>query len=427
MKTSHLHRIFLPVQALLFSAFSSAAQAQPAPPAAAAAVESLPDADLELLGKAAEKFVEAFNRKDAAAIAALFMPQGEMVSSSGETYSGREAIQDHYADVFADETAPLISLEAHSVRPVGPGVVVEDGVVHFTTAEDEPVISVAYSATHSKQPDGSWLIATNRDQPEVTPPAEQLKPLYWLIGEWTLENEDGLRIDLVIHPDDRGNFLLGESLLTDADGDSQSTHLRIGWNPATSSIYWWTFDSKGGFTSGPWARNGDAWTIATAGYTADAEAHFVLGYHYLVLGHLEYALDLFDRVIVLEPRDTVSVQLRNLIKDAIVTDGEEAEEAPAPAMVDPDKLVGTWVSKRDEGTVKLVLTEDGRFTWTFDKGDKAGDLAGEFGVAEENQLILASEDSRLVGEVTFTDDSKLSFILAGGPRGDPGLLFERVP
>ncbi|MGL5020204.1 MAG: tetratricopeptide repeat protein, partial [Luteolibacter sp.] len=158
-----------------------------------------------------------------------------------------------------------------------------------------------------------------------------------------------------------------------------------------------------------------------------AAAHFVLGYHYLVLGHLEYALTLFDRVIVLEPRDTVSTQLRNLIKDAIVSDEEDAEEAPVPAKVDPDKLVGTWVSKRDEGTVKLVLTEDGKFTWTFDKGDKAGDLAGEFGVAEENQLILSSEDSRLVGEVTFTDDSKLSFTLAGGPRGDPGLNFERVP
>jgi uncharacterized protein (TIGR02246 family) len=265
MKTRLLHRICLPVLALISSAICSTSPA--------ATDESLPDADLELLGKAAETFVEAFNRKDAAAIAALFLPQGEIVSSSGETYRGREAIQEHYAEVFADENAPLISLEAHSVRPVGPGIAVEDGVVHFTTAEDEPVTTVAYSATHSKQPDGSWLVATNRDKPGVTPPAERLKPLHWLIGEWTLENEDGLRIDLVINPDDRGNFLLGESLLTDADGDSQSTHLRIGWNPATASLHWWTFDSKGGFTSGPWAKNGDAWTIATSGFTADAEAN----------------------------------------------------------------------------------------------------------------------------------------------------------
>ncbi|MGL5018398.1 MAG: YybH family protein [Luteolibacter sp.] len=263
MKTNPLQRSILTVQTLLLSAVCGTAEVQPAPPSA----------DLELLGKAAERFVEAYNQKDAAAIAALFLPQGEIVSRNGETYSGREAIQEHYAEVFADEAAPQIALEAHSVRMVGPGIVLEDGVVHLTTAEDEPVTSVAYSATHSKQADGSWLIATNRDQLEVTPPAERLKPLRWLIGEWTLEDEDGLRIDLVIHPDDAGNFLLGESLLTDVDGDSQSTHLRIGWNPATASLYWWTFDSNGGFTSGPWARNGNAWTIATTGFTADAEAN----------------------------------------------------------------------------------------------------------------------------------------------------------
>ena len=31
----------------------------------------------------------------------------------------------------------------------------------------------------------------------------------------------------------------------------------------------------------------------------------------------------------------------------------------------------------------------------------------------------------MVGEVTFTDDSKPGFILAGGLRGDPGLTFDR--
>ena len=271
----HPHRI-APAVALLLPAFfcdTMAQQAPPAAPPAAADVESLPDADLLLLGKAAEHFVEAFNQKDATAIAALFLPQGEIVTSKGETFSGREAIQAHYAEVLAAETAPLIALEAHSVRLVTPGVVVEDGVVHLTTSDEEPVTSVAYSATHSKQPDGSWLIATNRDQPAITPPAERLKPLHWLVGEWTLEGEDGLRVDMVLDLDDSGNYLLGESLVTDAEGDSQSTHLRIGWNPATASIYWWTFDSKGGFTAGPWARNGNDWTIATTGFTADAEAN----------------------------------------------------------------------------------------------------------------------------------------------------------
>ncbi len=277
MKTWNLHRHrAVPGFALLLSAFfcdTMAQQAPPAVPPAPAEAESLADADLERLGKAAERFVEAFNQKDAAVIAALFLPHGEIISGSGETYSGREAIEAHYAELFAAEMVPLVALEANSVRLVAPGVVVEDGVIHLTTSDDEPVTSVAYSATHSKQPDGSWLIATSRDQPIVTAPSERLKPLHWLVGEWTLESEDGLRVDLVLDLDDGGNFLLGESLVTDAGGDSQSTHLRIGWNPATASIYWWNFDSSGGFTSGPWARNGSDWTMATTGFTADAEAN----------------------------------------------------------------------------------------------------------------------------------------------------------
>lgn len=290
MKARTHHRHCLPALALFLSTCFCQTMAQETPPAAPPAapqpetpppatppavedVESLPDAELEILGKAAERFVEAFNKKDAAAIAALFVPLGEIVESSGETYSGREAIEEHYAEVFADENAPLVALEADSVRLVAPGVVVEDGVIHLTTSDDEPVTSVAYSATHSKQPDGSWLIATSRNQPAVIPPAERLKPLHWLVGEWTLEGEDGLRVDMVLDLDDSGNYLLGESLVTDAEGDSQSTNLRIGWNPATASIYWWTFDSNGGFTSGPWARNGSDWTIATTGFTADAEAN----------------------------------------------------------------------------------------------------------------------------------------------------------
>lgn len=82
-----------------------------------------------------------------------------------------------------------------------------------------------------------------------------------------------------------------------------------------------------------------------------AAANFLLGYHYLVLGHLEQALELFEHSAKLEPTDTVSAGLRDLIRDSI----------------------------------------------------------------------------NVFGEVTFAEDSKLSFVLAGGPRGDPGLTFERQP
>ena len=232
-----------------------------------------PPPSVESLGKAAARFVAAFNTKDAATIAGLFLPSGEIIGRNGDEIRGREDIEAFYKDLFAGEAVPQIALEASSVRLVTPGVAIEDGVVHLTIAENEPVKSVSYSVTQIKQPDGSWLIASSRDHLEVTAPSEHLKPLVWLAGEWTYEGDDGVRMQLAIDLDNSGNFLIGEAVAINPEGDLQTTSLRIGWNPATSSVFWWTFDSDGGNASGQWTRSGDGWLVRTSGITADGETN----------------------------------------------------------------------------------------------------------------------------------------------------------
>jgi hypothetical protein len=80
-------------------------------------------------------------------------------------------------------------------------------------------------------------------------------------------------MDLSMDFDASGNFLIGEAVATDGDGDVQTTSIRIGWNPACSSVFWWTFDSAGGNASGQWTREDDDWLIRTSGVTADAETN----------------------------------------------------------------------------------------------------------------------------------------------------------
>jgi len=267
------HHMAMPVIALLAATSPPEAAAAEAPTGTPAVetAEADVEAALDSLGKAAESFVGAFNRGNAAAIAALFTPRGKILGSDGETLAGRQAIEEYYSDLFAGDDVPLIALEASEVQLIAPGVAIEEGLVHLTLGEDEPVRSIGYLVTHVEQADGSWLMAASRSLPEVTPPAEWIKPLHWLAGEWTLEGEDGLRIEMVIDLDDRENFLLGEASITDAGQAGHSINLRIGWNPATSSVYWWTFDSEGGNASGPWARRGNEWVVHTTGVTADAE------------------------------------------------------------------------------------------------------------------------------------------------------------
>lgn len=274
MKTWNSRQRVLPALALLLAAPLHHSSAQVfTPPDAAAPASADADAELESLGKAAARFVAAFNAKDAATIAGLFLPSGEIISRNGDEIRGREEIEAFYKDLFAGETVPQIALEASSVRIVAPGVAIEDGIVHTTTAENEPVKSVSYSVTQVKQPDGTWLIASSRDHLEVTPPSEHLKPLVWLAGEWTYEGDDGVRMQLAIDLDNSGNFLVGEAIAVTPGGDLQITSLRIGWNPATSSVFWWTFDSDGGNASGQWTRSGDGWLVRTSGITADGETN----------------------------------------------------------------------------------------------------------------------------------------------------------
>jgi uncharacterized protein (TIGR02246 family) len=267
------HNRLLPVLVLLgaIAPFQLPAQDAPSPPSASSSEPEI-EQTIKSLGQAAERFVAAFNGRDAAAVAALFTPDGEIVGINGDVLNGRREIEDYHLALFARQTAPRIALEATAVRLPAPGLAIEDGQLHLTTADDEPVRTLTYQTSHVRQADGTWLVAASRSLAEVTAPAERIKPLHWLIGEWTLEREDGVRIDMGIDLDDRGNNLLGEALITNAGEVAQLTKLRIGWNPATSSVYWWTCDSGGGNASGPWARRGEDWIVHSAGVTADAEA-----------------------------------------------------------------------------------------------------------------------------------------------------------
>ena len=166
----------------------------------------------------------------------------------------------------------------------------------------------------------------------------------------------------------------------------------------------------------------------------DASLRFLLGYHYLVCGHLDQAYEQFDQAVKLQPADTISAQLRDLCKSSVSPDtGDQSEERPpveaaTPPPVPADKLPGTWVSDRGyQGKVTLKLGEDGKFTWTFNKGGQSNDLTGTFSIDQKGLLVLASEDSQMVGEIRLPEDTKLNFVLAGGPQGDPGLTFQKTP
>lgn len=234
-----------------------------------------PGSKIAGLQKAASDFVNAYNKKNATAIATLFTENGELTDlSGGEVASGREEIEAFYTDILADENASSIAIEVSSVRLVAPNIAIEDGIAHLTPPnENAPVRSVAYAAVLARNEDGAWLIVSSRTLRDVTDAAGQLAALSTaLIGEWTSTTADGVRLDLAIGWDASGKFLSGEMLTTTADAEPQTGTIRIGWNAAKNSIVSWMFDSKGGVIEGVWTPAEAGWLIRAEGTTADCEA-----------------------------------------------------------------------------------------------------------------------------------------------------------
>ncbi len=204
-------------------------------------------------------------------------------------------------------------------------------------------------------------------------------------------------------------------------------------NPVLASGPGWGWETMVGFYDSSTTYSAQLRKLEsyTKGRPDAADGRFLLGYHYLVCGHMDQAYEQFDKASTLQPADSISRQLRDLTKSSLPDNGEEAapeatEPPPAPAPVPTEKLVGTWTSDRgDAGKVTFTMAENGDYTWSYINGPDSKLMNGTYGLNDKGLLVLSSDDSQMVSAVTLDGDSKMKFILVGAPDGDPGLDFTK--
>lgn len=226
------------------------------------AEEIAPDDARAAIRQSAVAYAEAFAKKDSKAIAALFTPEAELVTADGTIFHGREAIAAEFAAGFANRPKGSVSIEILSIRPVAAGILVEDGASTFTAEGSEARTATRYTATHVKQPDGRWLIASVREL-EAAPatPHDRLQALAWLIGDWQ-EDKAGSTIRTSWNWDESGFYLMGNFQLLASAGSAATGSHRIGWDGERKQLRSWIFDSNGGFANGWWQMNEDGtWTL----------------------------------------------------------------------------------------------------------------------------------------------------------------------
>lgn len=216
-----------------------------------------------------KKYVEAFNRHDAKALAGMWAPDAVYLNQiTGEEVVGREAITKQFATLFDTEKELKIDVVVESVRLLSPNVAVEQGTVKLLRPNAEPEEN-EYTAVYVQR-DGQWLLDRVTDlEPDLVPSHyEQLKVLEWMVGTW-VDQDDAVQISTECHWASNQNFLV-RKFTAEVPGRPAFSGLQIiGWDAAAKAIRSWTFDSDGGFAEATWTNKGGRWFIHNKGVLAD--------------------------------------------------------------------------------------------------------------------------------------------------------------
>jgi uncharacterized protein (TIGR02246 family) len=228
-----------------------------------------PSADEAAIRKAAESYVEAFNKHDAEAVANHWSPDAVYLNrSTGAEVVGRPAIVEQFSTLFADQPEVKLEVKVASVQFVSPNVAIEHGTAKITTPNAPPE-EVEYSAVDVRR-DGKWLLDRVTDKSNEPPPThyEELKALEWMVGNWTDEIENA-EVEVDCNWTKNKNFIT-RAFKVSIDGEVDASGMQIiGWDPAAKTIRSWTFDSKGTFAEATWEHRGDRWFIRNRGVLPD--------------------------------------------------------------------------------------------------------------------------------------------------------------
>ena len=226
--------------------------------------------DEQAIRQVVNEFVKAYNGHDAAAIAAMFTPDGLITSEDGKATSGRKAIEQTFDNVFKEHPKTRIENTIESLHFINATQAIEDGKTTVIHNEATPPEKNRYRVVHVKR-EGKWLMASAADLPEDAWTGEDaMKQLEGLIGEWVDESPDALVITSYRWTDNH-RFILSQFTVQMGGKPAMTGTQRIGWDPLNKTIRSWVFDSEGGFGEGTWTQDGNKWIIKRTGVTRDGK------------------------------------------------------------------------------------------------------------------------------------------------------------
>ncbi len=264
MRINVYRTVFSTLTAVLLLLVVAPATAQEAAEAGTAANE-----DSQAIRELSESLVDAFNRKDAENLAALFLPDAQLIDDAGNTHHGRDGIQDvftKFIELFPDAK---MDLNIETVRLAAGELAIENGTRTVSTEGDAKKATNRYMMVHVKR-DGKWQIAVAREVPEDPEPTphDRLARLVWLVGDWVDEDAEAT-ITISCRWAESGNFLLADFAAKVQGETVMESKQRIGWDPLAKGVRSWVFDSDGGYGEGCWTEVNGNWIIKSTAVLPD--------------------------------------------------------------------------------------------------------------------------------------------------------------
>jgi len=255
-------------------AFGTAGSHAADPPAANARA-----ADAEAIRTAAAAYRTALEKGDAATLAALWAPDGDIVDDAGNVLLGRDTAS--LVGGSPDEPKPDFTMIETKLRFLNDDAAIEDGTVEVRLP-DGGTIEGHFSAVWVRH-DNAWKLSAIREA--RTPEAEgsnALQELDWMVGDWKAVAPEGAPaaaaggdpITMTVRWNPTRTFLIRQMRIppppgTPADVPALDISQQIGWDPLSRQVRGWAFGTDGSHGESNWIREGDAWFSRTVSVRPD--------------------------------------------------------------------------------------------------------------------------------------------------------------
>jgi uncharacterized protein (TIGR02246 family) len=225
------------------------------------------EADKQAIDNVIKEQVQAFNNRDAAAVAANWTTDGEYIRNDGDPVRGRDAIQKGYAEFFKTlKGKPTVEVQVDNLRFPSADTAVSEVTLRLKNEQGD-LIGSSWRNTLLVREEGKWKVAMVNEWDRDNLLDDTLKDLEWLIGTWRMDTKDR-DVTTTYEWDETKTFIRGKFTVKQGDKVAESGTQIFGRDNAEGGIRSWVFQSDGGFGDGLWTRDGKKWLVDFSGVTA---------------------------------------------------------------------------------------------------------------------------------------------------------------